>query len=234
MREEDFRKRLRRAIGEPPQLARPNLSRPDRPLVATHGWLTGAVAGAIAATIVFALIASHGGLHLPRVDSKPGMSGSGATVDRSSLEGRPLSLQPLASGQACPVDKPVGLRIRTSSGKWPNYGFGSGPVYLSGQTMFYTGSEQVIVLLTDPTYSGPALVRSSRLDGTGSLTFRELDASTGVNEVWLAKTSSPPNWGAWESMMSSSAPGCYGIQLDGSNFTEVVIISVLPSPAPGG
>src|SRR6266550_1914595 len=235
MREEEFRNRLRRAIGEPPPLVEPNLSQPERSLTGAPSWLAGTAATVIAGAIAIALIASHGGSLLPLVPD-PGRAGLGSvhpSVDRPTLEARPLALQPLDAGQQCPTGEPVRLAIRTSSGKWPNYGFGRRPVYLSGQTTFYAGGDQVIVLLTDPTYTGPVLVRSSRLDGVGSLTFRELDAATGAPEAWLPKTSSPPNWGAWESMMSAPSQGCYGLQFDGENFTEVVVIKLLPGPPPG-
>lgn len=235
MREEEFRIRLRRAIGEPPPVVRPNLTRPQQSSAGSRNWFAGAVGTVFAALAVMALLASRGVLQVPILSSNPGSTSQGTAggpVDRATLEARPMQLSQLASGQQCPTGKPVRLAVRTSSGKWPNYGFGSRPVYLSGQTAFYAGGDQVVVLLIDPKYTGALLVRSNRLDGTGSLSLREIGSSSSTTEVWLPKTSSPPDWGTWEAFMAVDVPGCYAVQFDGGSFTESVVIRVLPGPPP--
>ncbi|MGA7912356.1 MAG: hypothetical protein WCC30_12525, partial [Candidatus Dormiibacterota bacterium] len=109
-----------------------------------------------------------------------------------------------------------------------------GPVYVSGQIMWYAGT-QAVLFLTDPKYTGPVLVRSMRLDGTSSLTISGQGATTlAGGAIGLAQTSSPPYWGMWLGMLTPSAPGCYGIQFDGTSFSSIAVIAVSPGPVPPG
>jgi hypothetical protein len=92
-----------------------------------------------------------------------------------------------------------------------------------------------VIILTDPKYSGPVLVRSQRLDGTGSLALSGQGAtSLAGGSMGLAQTSAPPYWGTWAGAVTASAPGCYGIQLDGTSFSAVAVIAVKQGPPPPG
>ena len=166
----------------------------------------------------------------------PTPSPSPPQIDWAPLIAKPLHLQQLSSGARCPVSPQVDLVVTTNGPKkgGPNYGFGQGPVYVSGQTMWYAGTQGVVVL-TDPRYTGPVLVRSMRLDGTGSLNISGQGATTLANEaIGLAQTSSPPYWGMWLGGLTPSAPGCYGIQFDGTSFSSSAVIAVSPGPVPPG
>jgi len=166
----------------------------------------------------------------------PTPSPSPPQVDWAPLIAKPLNLQQLSSGARCPVSTKVDLVVTTNGPKkgGPNYGFGQGPVYISGQTSWYAGTQGVI-FLTDPKYTGPVLVRGMRLDGTGSLTLSGEGATTLANgAIGLAETSSPPYWGIWFGMLTPSAPGCYGIQFDGTSFSSSAVIGVSPGPVPPG
>jgi hypothetical protein len=156
-------------------------------------------------------------------------------VDWSALTAKPLNLQPLASGAACPISATVDLQVKARVGKWPNYGLGRGPIYASGQFTWYSGGPQGFLILTDPKYTGPVLVRSQRLDGAGSLTFIG-DGTTALanGAAGIAQTSSPPYWGTWAGSVTPSTPGCYGIQFDGTNVSDVVVIAVTNGPPPPG
>src|SRR5260370_35753746 len=90
--------------------------------------------------------------------------------------------------------------------------------------------------LVVPRYTGPVLVRSGRIDGTGSLALSGQGSTTlpDADAVGLAQTSSPPYWGTWIGSVTPSAPGCYGIQLDGTSFSSVAVISVSKGPPPAG
>lgn len=180
---------------------------------------------------VFSGVAAKG---LPAA-ATPTPSPAPPPVDWSVLTAKPLNLQPLPAGAACPVSPSVQLTVKARASKWPNYGFGPGPAYLSGQFMWYSAGEQGVVILTDPTYTGPVLVRSQRLDGTGSLTFGGQGAtSLAGGSMGLAQTSAPPYWGTWAGSVTASAPGCYGIQLDGTAFSAVAVIAVKQGPPPPG
>ncbi|TMF43306.1 MAG: hypothetical protein E6I23_11000 [Chloroflexi bacterium] len=166
----------------------------------------------------------------------PTPSPSPPQVDWSALTAKPVNLQPLPAGASCPVSPKVDLAVKGQSGKWPNYGFGQGPAYVSGQFMWYSAGPQAILILVDPKYTGPVLVRSRRLDGTGLLAWSG-EGSTSLPDagaMGLAQTSSPPYWGTWIGSVTPSAPGCYGIQLDGTSFSAVAVISVSKGPPPAG
>ena len=166
----------------------------------------------------------------------PTPSPSPPQVDWAPLTAKPVTLQQLSPGTPCPVSRQVDLVVTTNGPKkgGPNYGFGQGPVYVSGQIMWYAGTQGVI-FLTDPRYKGPVLVRSMRLDGTGSLTISGQDATTlAGGAIGLAQTSSPPYWGMWQGGLTPSAPGCYGIQFDGTSFSSIAVIAVSPGPVPPG
>jgi len=165
----------------------------------------------------------------------PAPSPTPPTVDWSTLTSKPLNLQQLPSGAKCPVSSQVNFTVKAQSGKWPNYGFGQGPVYVSGQFSWYSDGPQGVLILTDPRYTGPVLVRSQRLDGGGSLTFSGQNVTTlSDGAIGLAQTSSPPYWGTWFGTLTTSAPGCYGIQFDGTNFSAIAVISVSNGPPPPG
>jgi hypothetical protein len=165
----------------------------------------------------------------------PSPSPALSPVDWSALTAKPLNLRPLASGAACPLSAKVDLQVKASFGKWPNYGFGQGPIYASGQFTWYSGGPQALLILTDPKYRGPVLVRSQRLDGAGLLTFNG-DGTTALpnGAVGIAQTSSPPYWGTWVGSVTPSTPGCYGIQFDGTNVSDVIVIAVTKGPPPPG
>ncbi len=80
----------------------------------------------------------------------------------SALNQRPLQLPVLASNAPCPASSMVNLAQPIAL----NYGFGSGPAYLSGQTDWYSDG-QVAILLVDPIYQGPVLMGASQLGGGG-------------------------------------------------------------------
>jgi hypothetical protein len=157
-----------------------------------------------------------------------------AQVSFTSLLDRPLSLPRVGANEACPVSPQVRIAPVTDGGKWPNYGFGDGPVYLSGQISWYSAGSQALLLLTDPRYSGPVLVRGGRLDGEGSLGLTGPGTTLAQGAIGIPETSRPPLWGTWLGTVTPAKPGCYGLQLDGDGFTEIVVFSVIQGPPPGG
>jgi hypothetical protein len=192
--------------------------------------LTYLPAGACVPGVFIGTVASP----LPAATS-PSPSPPPPVIDWSALESKPLKLQAIASGASCPVSQSVDLSVKAQSGKWPNYGFGAGPAYLSGQFTWYSAGSQGVVILVDPKYKGPLLVRSGQLDGSGTLRI----AGDGLQDLGqqsygLPQTSSPPYWGTWFGTLVPSAPGCYGIQFDGTNFSDTAYIAVKQGPPPPG
>jgi hypothetical protein len=197
-----------------------------------------------------------------KVDHGGGNSVGGASVVQvgtaatgadamAALSQRPLNLPGLAPTASCPVSA-----MGTFANAAPYDGFGSGPVYLSGQSSWYSGG-QTAVLMVDPTYTGPLLVRTARLGatGTGQITLAELAPSdlasisakerqhsvtvvsafqTAEGGLQLQAETGPPSWRAWFGRLSTRGPGCFAVQLDGAAFSEVIVITVLGGPPPPG
>jgi hypothetical protein len=167
---------------------------------------------------------------------------------------------PSSAGQAltgmCPASSLVGSGATTA----PNYGAGAGPgpVYLSGQSSWYAGGQEAI-LMVDPKYSGALVVRASQLGGDGKSQIRlaadSLDPTTpaglvvkerqhGAMVVSAVQTTdgglelqaapSSPLWRAWFGRLSTAGPGCFALHVDGTAFTEVIVFAVHAGPAPPG
>jgi hypothetical protein len=159
-----------------------------------------------------------------------------------------------ASTASCPASS----MVRSGATTAPDYGFGAGPVYLSGQSSWYAGG-QAAILMVDSKYSGPLLVRASQFGGDGSsqitLAAENLDPNAlagltakerqhGVTVVSADQTTegalelqavpSSPLWRAWFGQLSTSGPGCFAIHVDGTAFTEVIVFAVQAGPAPPG
>ncbi len=156
-------------------------------------------------------------------------------VDWSPLLAKPLQLPVVAPGAACPVSAQVSLKTKTPPGTkgGPDYGYGQGPVYLSGQITWYSG-EQGLMLLTNPAYSGPVLVRIKRLDGAGSIAIGGDGDTLPGGAFGIRRTAAPPYWGVWFGSINPSAPGCYGIQFDGTTVSDYAVIEVKQGPPPPG
>jgi hypothetical protein len=136
-----------------------------------------------------------------------------------------------------------------------NQGFGAGPAYLSGQSSWYAGG-QAAILRVDSKYSGPLQVRASQRggDGTAQITLANVDPITlanaaakegshGVLVVSAVPTTDglelqavPPSshWRAWFGQLSTGGPGCFELRVDGTGFTEVIVLAVHAGPAPPG
>lgn len=177
----------------------------------------------------------------------PGGSGPSETT-APALRERPVQIQTLPRGAPCPATPLTSQQVTGSHGltKLGSYGFGEGPVYLSGQLRWYSG-RQAINIMISPTYSGPLLVRSRQLDGAFHLTLVHEDlppqAVSNLPELVQARETSdgiemdtlppPRSWHVWPGFLTTDGPGCFGLQVDGNGFSEVIVIQVEPGPGPG-
>ena len=165
-----------------------------------------------------------------------------------TLRARPLRLPTLASGAACPANQ--GRIVEPAFGP----AIGAGPAYIVGmgtdgvlQATAPTPTpqsasagawgSQFTFFIIAPSYQGPVLARGAQLDGSHALLFNGgldqlagFDATTSVllRQLRLEGASaygSPwPNFAAYLRMQT---PGCYGIQLDGTSFSEIIIFRVV-------
>jgi hypothetical protein len=147
---------------------------------------------------------------------------------------RPLHLPTLASGRHCPVAAPP---HELSSVFGP--GVGDGPVYavFGGTLTFeyppraksqFAGSAwggQKVLWVGNPVYSGPVLIRGHQLDGPNEVRFEDgvvpslqllFEPSDGI-------ANSFSGFREWPSYTRLRASGCYAWQVDGTNFSEVIV-----------
>jgi hypothetical protein len=172
-----------------------------------------------------------------------------ARTTPASLHDRPLRLPSVRAGAPCPTSPEV--RVPPGPGgvyakAIPAYAFGAGPAYLSGQIRWYAGPPgQAALVLIDGTYTGPMLIRVRRIDGSGRVTLADLGIPPehrlptmlppGTNTGDGVEVAVPPGtsgWSEWEGRLTADAPGCDALQVDGSNFTSVVVFTVRPGPIP--
>jgi hypothetical protein len=163
---------------------------------------------------------------------------AGVSDDWTSLR-RPLHLPRLPAGAVCPVSH-VDPRVREGRSKDGSGIFiGRGPVYpglgdnsgLLWATRYgFSGSPwfgEKVFWYVLPSYRGPVLIRGRRLDGPewvrfngGRLPAPELRIEPGRTVTWEGQ--SPGSRGVPSTVRVREA-GCYAFQIDGTNFSRVVV-----------
>lgn len=78
-------------------------------------------------------------------------------------------------------------------------------------------------------YHGPILIRGRRLDGEGAVGFGE--GHTPYDELQLlnsgrGEATTSGGGRAWLSLTRVRRPGCYAYQVDGANFSRVIVVRV--------
>lgn len=185
------------------------------------------------------LLAATGCGAVPQQASAPG--------SMSELRSRALAIPRVASDSTCPtspyvqirtgyaVPPPAGTPIRNKG--IPGYGYGAGPVYLTGQVVglvfgqmqapgWFAG--QIAQIVVDPSYSGPVLIRGHQADGPGGF---PLDSPGG--EVTFAGALPSADYRKWGGPVVGP-PGCYALQVDTDIGTSLIwFLVVAGSPPPG-
>ena len=91
-------------------------------------------------------------------------------------------------------------------------------------------SGQKVLWIARTGYGGPVLIRGHRLDGPQGLGFGDghvpstdmrLTSSTASGSGWRGR--------AWPSYTRLRAAGCYAWQIDGTNFTTVIVFRAVAS-----
>jgi hypothetical protein len=154
---------------------------------------------------------------------------------------RPLHLPRLAPGAACPVS-PVDRRIDWERVKiFGGSGIGRGPVYPglggSGGHLDARPDDQYgglwaggkVFWYVRASYHGRVLIRGRRLDGPQSLGFngrvvpaRELR----IHNYSVSWPGQPSGSRGIPSSVRVRASGCYGVQIDGTTFSRIVVFTV--------
>ena len=162
-------------------------------------------------------------------------------VVQSAAADRPLSLPVLTPNEPCPVS--IGEPWREK----PDYIFG-GPMWFGGGpisvafTFGQIGDRAGLSLthvpaehnarraktpwIAEPSYSGPVEIRgrSLHVDG-GTLRFSQGTPAIPVDRLRFQAPNAPQDglYSFWPSSMFVPGPGCYGIQIDTRERTQVVV-----------
>ena len=166
------------------------------------------------------------------------------------LKQRPLKLPVLATNERCPVSHgsktmvPPVEYIFCSGCFW----YSKGPVFSAMTWSNQTDDEARFALskkmpreghfylvktpwVTPPDYSGPILIRGGRLNesAAGKLRFSVYGQASDALELEAPtrERSDPSHWSFWPTYIFVPGPGCYGVQLDTTNATEVVVFEAL-------
>jgi hypothetical protein len=157
---------------------------------------------------------------------------------------RPLQLPRIEPGAACPasgIDRRVDWERANIFGE---SGIGPGPVYpglggYPGGRLNLTPDDQFggpwagqkVFWYVLPTYLGRVLIRGRRLSGGARLGFgggrvpeSELRIESYESVSWAGQ---PRGSRGRPSAVRARVSGCYGVQVDGANFTRVIIFPVV-------
>lgn len=147
---------------------------------------------------------------------------------------RPLTIPTIAAGAPCPYSRvivhPAGTPVARGAGSGPVYAGPYGPMDAfpfdlppSPNQPDFAGSTwggEKVLWHAGPSYRGPVLIRGRQLDGGHLVRFERGE----VPSAELMFPAQPGNgWRDWPSYTRVEAPGCYGWQVDGTNFTEVIV-----------
>ena len=168
---------------------------------------------------------------------QPGISGS---IPATLFP--PLHLPQVVAGESCPVTPGVNSTDPYVIGQ--QYG-GAGPVWMvlgdrgdtsrgtsvlgNPKTPGWLAAENV--WLVAPGYQGPFTVRGMRLAGRGTVGFGGMPTSAAFVEPPAPDPNSSNGWRFPPGAIWVTSPGCYGFQIDGTSFTETVVIEMQPPSA---
>lgn len=175
------------------------------------------------AGVVFVAIALAGCGESPQAVAPP-PTPTPSPESLESLSARPLKLPVLQPNSPCPISAMQNF-ANPPGHKLPGYGFGSGPVFLTGQTEWHSG--EYAMILVSPDYAGPVTVRGRQLDGANGMAFRTEQGNSDISDSAVL----PGQWRSWGGRVLGP-PGCYGLQADGAGFSEVIVFSINWGPPP--
>jgi hypothetical protein len=169
------------------------------------------------------------------------LAGASAAFAASSSLGsdpphRPLHLPHLRAGKRCPFSPSQTAHwgtegLQTLSGRGPAYLIGEARLSIAQSARDSLGWQgQKTPWAIRRSYDGPILVRGARIGRRGQVRFaygygdhlRELLWNAGADQGL------PPDPG-FRFLASTTlfrAPGCYGFQIDGSSFSEIIVVRV--------
>ncbi|MGQ0680383.1 MAG: hypothetical protein ACT4OM_12140 [Actinomycetota bacterium] len=79
----------------------------------------------------------------------------------------------------------------------------------------------------DEEYQQPALLRGHQLDGPEELLFQASEGDP-VEKSLLLPATGEAGWRYFPSAIFIKEQGCYGVQIDGADFSDVIIFKAVP------
>jgi hypothetical protein len=178
---------------------------------------------ALFSCVLAALLAGCGQSSALRPSSSPQ-----ATANAATLLARPVKLPTVRSGTACPVTPVSSRNVDVTDPR------GHGPFYLGGPMPHGQFAWNKTVWVLADGARGPVLFRGGRVDGTGSLKFSgnpadhadtgiTLSSGGGVSATFYERVI---DLGIEDALyVYPSTSGCYALQVDGTSFEDVIVIS---------
>jgi hypothetical protein len=84
-----------------------------------------------------------------------------------------------------------------------------------------------------PAFRGVFLLRGRQVDGPNEVRFSEATTDTPALQAVFSSDnagSEASGWLPWLHYVRVRAPGCYGIQVDGQTFSEIIRFKVVDTP----
>jgi len=168
------------------------------------------------------------------------LSDSDATVF-AQLTARPLHLPTLRKGEACPrtPSTPIPINVAPVLGNGPLYpsvGFANATIVYDPQRVEANGTLPWKTLwLSAPIYHAPSIIRGEQIDGPKTMEFFNEEDGSRSRELRFATNTQvssggiPYDWRQQPSLTYFPGPGCYGYQVDGIGFSEVIVVEVHPT-----
>ena len=136
---------------------------------------------------------------------------------------RPLELPSTGAGASCPVS--AGAQVlgyaAPAVGAGPIYAGQGSPLSISAFVDSAWDGGRVTWLETGP-YKGPVLIRGGQVGGAESVGFGEGHVPDDELQL-LNPVTTFAEVRQWPSFTRVQGPGCYAYQIDGTNFTEVIV-----------
>jgi hypothetical protein len=155
---------------------------------------------------------------------------------------RPIAIPSIQPGAQCPVTAANGNIWSKSApglGPGPVAPVGLGPTStlrygsFSGYPSHTQWGGQKVLWVAAGSYTGPILIRGMQVDGHHGVGF-----NVGGPQAPLVELQLPPGsasdvmgggrWRGWPSYTRVQAPGCYAYQVDGTDFSYVLVFRVRP------
>jgi hypothetical protein len=146
---------------------------------------------------------------------------------------RPLQIPTIDAGATCPVSQ---ANPRIWSRRAPGLGPGPvGPVGLGTHAILrfrpFHGSDwggQKVLWAAAPSYEGSILIRGGQVNGAGGVGFNVNGDGPPFAELQLPPSGpwtsrSNGGWRGWPSYTRVREPGCYAYQVDGTDFSYVIV-----------